>query len=166
MELPLSRNWNLWHDTNWEDLRKVSCVQSVDQFWRLFNALPKSFPHMHNVRWFRDTIHPSREDPMHATGGKWIIQFLVGQDATVVWLNLLLDIIGSTIPKENTITGMELNSRRRGSRISVWTNSSEDQLPLGQYLRKESGLSVDFKEHHDISEQKSAYVVKSLIQLL
>ena len=165
MELSLTRSWIVWHDTNWDDLKSITGVQTVCAFWQLFNALPTAFPHLNNIRWFREGIHPSREDPQHVTGGKWIIQFQPGQESTGVWLNLLLDLIGSTIPQEASVTGIEFNARRRGDRISIWTNTSLDQMELGQYLMQQTKQSVDFKEHHEIAEYKSSYVVKSLIQL-
>lgn len=163
--MDLHRNWILWHDTNWEDLQKVSLITNVVQFWQVFNALPKELPHLHNLRLFRESIQPAREDPQHASGGKWIIQFPTGFDTSTAWLNLKLDIIGASIPMESSITGIEMNYRRRGNRISIWTNSLEQQVSLGQYIVSVAGQTANFKEHHEIAEQKSAYTTKSLIEV-
>jgi hypothetical protein len=165
MELPLTYKWLLWHDSNWIDLKQVQAFDSVITFWQLFNAVPPTLPHLHNLRLFRYSIHPSREDPQHAQGGKWIIQLPVTMKSYDIWMRLVLDVVGSTIPRMETITGLEVNTRRRGDRISVWTNTSVDQLELGEYLRTVTGHAVDFKEHHEIVEQKSAFLVKSLFQL-
>lgn len=170
MEYPLTHSWSLWHDTNWEDLKELISFDSIGTFWQVFNNIPavNDLCHMTNFRLFRQGIHPSREAPEHKEGGQWTIQFWKSASVSDIWLHLVLDIIGSTIPEEHTITGLELNIRTRGHRISIWTNTSVNQNLVGEHLLQSSDdrvSAIHFKEHHTILEKKSAFSVKPLIQV-
>ena len=122
------------------------------------------------MRFFLKGVHPSREDPQNANGGKWIVQFYSNTNVDKVWLNLILDLIGNKVMSRWGVSGVELNIRDRGDRISVWTNNCElnIQKELGEYLTTEGGQSVvalSFKRHEDIIKKKSAFIAKSLLKL-
>lgn len=166
----LQHAWTLWCDKKWSDLTEVCSFDSIETFWGIFDnvAPPTSLPHMQNLRLFHKGIHPSQEDPVHVNGGKWIVQFYRNTDIDRVWLNLLMDLVGCLMDQKFEVTGVELNIRNRGHRISFWTrNRDEYQKSFGEYLARECGLSVvniSFKVHEQIQKSKSCFTAESVWQ--
>lgn len=86
---PLFNVWTLWFDNpshknaakggkdSWgEDLNKVVTLDSVEEFWGLWNNIipPSELPQKANYYLFKEGIKPAWEDPANANGGKWSIQ--------------------------------------------------------------------------------------------
>jgi translation initiation factor 4E len=168
--LPLSKSWTLWHDKSWHDLKAIHSFDTVASFWTLFNSLssPSQIDHMQNLRIFHTSVHPSSEDPVNMNGGKWIVQFYSNTNIDTEWQNLILDLIGNTNPLSWGITGIEINIRRRGHRISIWVDNCnlKTQTACGKYLRQNCGVSIfsiHFKKHSDIKMQKGAFATSYLL---
>jgi hypothetical protein len=155
----LARSWSLWHDTNWTDLTCRGHVSTITDLARLSNNLAKvsELKHFVNLRIFEKGVKPSREDPVNQNGGQWIIQFFSAANIDDEFIALLFDMCGETLARFEA-TGLELNVRNRGHRLSLWTKTFNPEC--GTYLTREFQkcvVSITFKKHSDIVAQGSTY---------
>ena len=85
MQHPLNDKWVFWFgsaqprskDSYESKLHSVGTVQTAEQFWGVFNALPTP-PQLAvggDLALFRDTIQPMWEDPQNEGGGR--VQFIL-----------------------------------------------------------------------------------------
>ena len=162
-DLILQRYWSLWHDIMWTDLRLVGSFGTVVEFWKLFNAIAdvSNLEHKTNLRLFIKNVKPTREDETNANGGQWIVQFYRDSFIDDIFINLVLDTIGGNLEHLN-VTGIELNVRDRGHRISMWTKNYDSTFfeTLNQTCGK-SVVSIVYKRHKDIVDNHSTFKATS-----
>jgi len=161
---PLWNTWTLWFDnpsakqgaaggrgggkTDWgEDQIKVVTVDSVEEFWGLYNNVipPSDLPAKANYYLFKDGIRPAWEDPANANGGKWSIQLPRDKSRdsiNTLWLHTMLQAIGETLEasypdnvpnqassiQDELVTGVIMNARPNFYRINIWTRKADDDL--------------------------------------
>ncbi|GME79193.1 unnamed protein product [Ambrosiozyma monospora] len=176
---PLNSKWTLWYtkpqvdrNESWSDLlRPVVSFETVEEFWGIFNAVPKAneLPLKSDYHLFRDDIKPEWEDKANSKGGKWSFQFR-GKNANVdineVWVRALLSVIGETIEdEEHEVNGVVLSIRKGVSyRIGLWTKSCNPETlkPIGERLKVVLMLGdhdrVEFSPHNDGDRSSSFFV--------
>lgn len=163
---PLYNVWTLWFDNpghkgsgsakerreTWgANLHKVVDLQSVEEFWGLYNNIvpPSLLPQSANYYLFKQGIQPAWEDPANGGGGKWSLQLPREKHRNQIdklWLYTMLSAIGemletpapdSKLPEsrdDEIVTGVVLQARANYYRISVWTRYSDEwdtELPEG-----------------------------------
>lgn len=174
---PLSNSWTLWYlkprtssDDDWQNLlTQVIIISTVEDFWAMFNGLPKvtNLADTSGYALFKDGICPEWEDARNNKGGKWVHEFRDRKPAVdSVWLHCLLGIIGETIdltsdPKvgleEQEINGIFVNVKRDRFKLNIWTKSTGPlkTKPIGLNFKKL--LNVGRKAEVNFSEHNSRY---------
>lgn len=122
-----------------EDLNKVVTLDSVEEFWGLYNNIipPSELPQKANYYLFKEGIKPAWEDPANANGGKWSIQLPRDKSRASIdqlWLYTMLSAIGETLeapldPNSGStelVTGVIMSARANFYRIAIWTRKSDD----------------------------------------
>ncbi|CAD6890649.1 unnamed protein product [Tilletia laevis] len=168
---PLWNTWTLWFDNPstkggggggghgggkgapggkdaWgEDQVKVVTIESVEEFWGLYNNIipPSDLPARANYYLFKDGIRPAWEDPANANGGKWSIQLprdKSRESINTLWLHTMLQAIGETLEasypenvpnqagsfEDELVTGVIMSARPNFYRIVIWTRRADDDL--------------------------------------
>jgi len=152
---PLYSTWTLWFDNaskqdkakDWnEQLQEVMEIQSVEEFWGLYNNIvpPSHISINSNYYLFKKGIKPAWEDDANAKGGKWSIQCPRDKSRDSIdrwWLYTMLAAIGETFETPYTssgtissdakftdeVTGVIVSSRKMFYRINIWTRSSDNR---------------------------------------
>ena len=114
---PLYNVWTLWFDNpghkgsgsakerreTWgANLHKVVDLQSVEEFWGLYNNIvpPSLLPQSANYYLFKQGIQPAWEDPANGGGGKWSLQLPREKHRNQIdklWLYTMLSAIGEML---------------------------------------------------------------------
>ncbi|OCF70806.1 hypothetical protein I204_08544, partial [Kwoniella mangroviensis CBS 8886] len=159
---PLRSPWTLYFDSpksktlsptisssvSWKgsNLRKVMTVDSVEEFWGLYNNVvsPSELPVKANYYFFKNGILPAWEDAENNQGGVWSVQLsrVKSRDSIDrLWLYSLLSAIGNTFEATSTINvsgsqsvspisdlvnGVVISVRADFYRIGVWTREAHD----------------------------------------
>jgi translation initiation factor 4E len=138
---PLQNRWTLWYDNprkktsqdTWGNyLKKIVDVDTVEDFWRLYNNIvPASqLEHGSNYHLFKTGIEPKWEDPANGKGGQWTITLppKMRKDVDQLWLFTLLACIGETFgDEEDEICGCVVSLRKPGDRIAIWTRTASKE---------------------------------------
>jgi len=162
-DLPLHTAWNVTlQHKNKKDLKspngKISYpgyIQTLCGFWRAVHHLP--FPtelvikHRQELAFFRNDIQPTWESPANANGGFFRIVFdrsayerKESRNVMVLnetWIELLMAMVGETIPHSEYLTGCAFKRRQAEDRIEIWTR---DIISHGQVLREMEEFLIDF----------------------
>eukprot|EP00002_Diphylleia_rotans_P037152 TRINITY_DN8276_c0_g1_i1.p1 TRINITY_DN8276_c0_g1~~TRINITY_DN8276_c0_g1_i1.p1 ORF type:complete len:261 (-),score=40.60 TRINITY_DN8276_c0_g1_i1:51-833(-) len=158
---PLQHKWILYFDyrskklttESWKDsIKMISEINSVENFWRLQNNLPR-LDKLHNgstYHFFKCGIFPAWEDEANRYGGRWLLRLSTRSRDVMYqkWLRLLMACIGEMFDDGPEICGCVVNFRTVDSRISVWTRSSTKRqvaLSIGKQMR--SLLELDDSSH-------------------
>lgn len=141
---PLEDTWTLWFQKQnesgstsaiaWlEGLKEVMSFGTVEEFWQMYNNIktPTDMPHQTDYCVFKEGIEPKWEDPEHKVGGYFTLS-LQGIEPEIfnkMWLHSLLACIGADFGHDEyeTITGLYLSIRKKGSKISVWCRSPDHE---------------------------------------
>ncbi|AFZ79733.1 eukaryotic translation initiation factor 4E type, putative [Theileria equi strain WA] len=128
-----------------EHTKPLVSFDSVQAFWNLWFNIPQpselsttkrisrecsdgSEHFIDAIMVFRDGVQPMWEDPLNKDGGHFDYRFRPADISPLTideyWNNIILGLVGSTIPLGNLITGVrlvdKLNSRNPVIRIEVW----------------------------------------------
>mmetsp|Transcript_25741 Transcript_25741/g.65471 ORF Transcript_25741/g.65471 Transcript_25741/m.65471 type:complete len:177 (-) Transcript_25741:474-1004(-) len=146
-------NWVLWYDKtdlnicndNWDQfLIRIHSINSVDNFWRLFNNIIPLIetPIGSNFHFFREGIEPKWEDTENIGGGKWVLTYpKKNLEIEKIWEKTILTLISEKFPMvgKQYINGLVANIRKNEVRFSIWTKNSTDtdvQLRIGRFWKK------------------------------
>jgi len=177
---PLQHKWVMWYDcaqkkvgqAAWgEQLRKVVAVDTVEDFWGLYNNIIKAskLAHGANYHLFKENVEPKWEDPFNDRGGKWIVPINDKKreengPLDRMWLWVLLACIGESFDDESEIAGCVVSVRKTGDKISLWTKSANNeavQKRVGRQLKQALDLDDTFKigyqVHHDAQKRNSSF---------
>ncbi|KAI9255327.1 nucleoporin Nup186/Nup192/Nup205 [Sporodiniella umbellata] len=176
MKHPLQNTWTLWFDnpgkkanaTNWsENLKEIVNVNTVEDFWGVYNNIPKVsiLEQNSNYHVFKQGVRPEWEDPYNANGGKFSVQLprnRTGEAINDYWLNLMLAMFGEQFKYEDEICGAVVSVRKVFYRVSLWTKTSERNeriettgRQLKEFLNLGNTSSVDFTPHGDSANKSS-----------
>ncbi|EDQ87995.1 uncharacterized protein MONBRDRAFT_33032 [Monosiga brevicollis MX1] len=177
---PLQDEWTLWHDDtskvrdgDWKsNIKKVCTVNSVEEFWRLFNNI-KSFETLvkgSNYHLFKKNIEPSWEDKANANGGAFNMQ-CEGERFRPhdLWLRTMLSVIGNQYGEDGKyICGVSAKAKRRGERLEMWLNHCDMDDEIAKRIGKrwkelvESTQMIQFKKHNDaLAAPGTSYSIKN-----
>lgn len=142
---PLEHKWTFFYnppqkasaDGVWaSNVKEVTSFDSVEDFWRLFNALksPSALTIGSNYHMFKDGIKPEWEDAQNKRGGKWTVALQRRGDAGAAkmaddaWLHTLLALIGEQFGGDSDeICGVVIGPRAKETRLALWTRHGEDR---------------------------------------
>jgi hypothetical protein len=142
--------WILYyHETCEKKWTKESYINvcefnSVEEFWKFFN----NFNFLHNGMLFfmRKNIFPLWEEPENINGGSWSIK-IPKQDASDLWLELMLGLIGEYLTNENMddINGISITPKPKASIIKIWHGQSRKRDKI-IFDRKKEFMYKKFKK--------------------
>jgi hypothetical protein len=155
----LNDTWVLWnHPTNSRDwklsaYKQVATVETVEEFWELYNNLPC----LTNSMWFfmRKDITPLWEDPVNQEGGAF--KFKVHESkADNMWLTLSLYLVTETMCRDfkdaMLICGITLSPKRhQNPTISVWNldKTQIDRLTKECFPSNIEGVNFNASMYHE-----------------
>ncbi|GAO51316.1 hypothetical protein G7K_5420-t1 [Saitoella complicata NRRL Y-17804] len=168
---PLMNHWSLWFtkpptpgqkDAWAHNLKEVISFDSVEEFWGVWNNIPKpsELAVKSDYHLFKAGVRPEWEDQQNKIGGKWAYQFKDKRAVPIdeLWLHSMLAAIGETVEKDDDkeIMGVVLNCRKGFYRISLWTRTCQNKATLvdiGKKFKQVLGLSekdiLEFNSHAD-----------------
>jgi len=127
---PLSSKWTLYYhdpeDSNWSEssyIRVFEC-SSIEEFWSLYRALPKSTFHLGMFFLMRDNILPTWEDPQNQNGGCWSYKVPI-TDVLSVWESLSVCLVSENItPSEHKlVNGISISPKKGFCIVKIWNNN-------------------------------------------
>jgi len=149
--------WVLWHhdinDPNYkiEAYFKIIEIETIEDFWITFNQITDFSNGMFFL--MRKGISPLWEDPINAHGGAW--KFKVKRsEATNIWVNLAMTVIGETISDHpEKITGISISPKYQNATIRVWNN---DKNRYGHHFSNDIDPHIIFKNSiYELNSQQN-----------
>lgn len=135
---PLRNTWVFWFrqqrapsnkNVNYEEgIKRVTAFSSVESFWSLHTHLnpPSSLQPTTDYLLFHSGVRrPVWEDPLNASGGKWVLRLRKGL-ADRLWEDLVIAVIGDQFDVEDGICGCVLSVRGSEDILSVWNRDERD----------------------------------------
>jgi len=134
---PLKCPWGFWFlssqkNQDWMDrLSNICTLTTAEEFWALIDRIrPPSVMLMCDYSLFRGDIQPVWEVPENKDGGR-LVCVLAKHELEVlneIWLKLMLGLIGNYFEELTPyICGAVCSIRQKGSKISLWTSSTNDE---------------------------------------
>ena len=126
-------------------MKKIHSFDSVKGFWGLFNYLNlDKMPVGANLRFFKDGIQPTWEDPRNKNGGNLIVVTKPRELATVVFKEILLSIIGGDL--DSYVNGIVLSVKAKDIIVQVWLPDTKTRKQKKVQDVATKALSVNCKE--------------------
>ncbi|CAF1030335.1 unnamed protein product [Adineta steineri] len=138
---PLATEWTFWLDnqkskfTTKEDyeagLKKIFCVQTVQEFWSVFNNIPtpSRLPNRVSYHLMRKNRKPLWEDQENENGG--IFTYRCPKDKTnTVWQELCLAAIGEQFSEDDSddVVGISVQSRDgMQDLVQIWNSNPSEE---------------------------------------
>jgi len=137
----LESSWTFWYDKypgpglTAEQyagaMRKIATVNNVQDFWGIFNNLPglDTIPNKSSYHLMKNGSLPLWEDQANINGGNFSFK-IKRNDATHVWLIMLLNVIGEqfhdVLYKDDDIQGISVNMRAGNeAAIYFWNKNAQ-----------------------------------------
>jgi len=168
---PLQNRWALWFFKNdksrkWEDnLRCVTSVDTVEDFWALYNhILPVSkLPSGCDYSMFKEGIEPMWEDKQNRQGGRWLVNLDRRQREVLdcYWQETLLCLIGEAFDEQSDdVCGAVVNIRGKGDKLAMWTTDStriDANRKIGKKFKERLNIPpkmlIGYQSHADTSSK-------------
>ena len=159
----LNDSWKLyWHDpspscADWsvESYKEIATISSVQDFWRVWNAIPGETWSTVSMYLMRDIIKPIWEDPHHFHGG-CLSQKVQRAHVVDVLTNVVMGALGETIvvPDKragiwSNVTGVSIIPKKNFSIIRLWIADSTLCDRKLYSLHAPPYTDVIFKKHVD-----------------
>ena len=171
---PLFTPWVLWWDCssagssdNWErNLKQLTVIYTVEEWWCLYNQLPKTndLPLNGNLSIFRKGVRPVPHDPINKEGGEYQVKKFEDSQFDNIWVRSVLFCIGEVSQKDNKLVVGTVASVKRGTNlnpngktVTMWITISEKKdiavvKRLGKFYKEQIGLGerstrLPFKPH-------------------
>ncbi|KAG8942705.1 hypothetical protein FRC04_003535 [Tulasnella sp. 424] len=170
---PLRNTWVFWFrqqrapsnkNVNYEEgIKRVTAFSSVESFWSLHTHLnpPSSLQPTTDYLLFHSGVRrPVWEDPLNASGGKWVLRLRKGL-ADRLWEDLVIAIIGDQFDVEDGICGDERDAEakariRDGIRKALNLPPATIMEYKSKSIEKADPTSVDGVEVSDGSHEGRA----------
>ncbi|KAK5896728.1 hypothetical protein CesoFtcFv8_009858 [Champsocephalus esox] len=172
---PLQNKWALWFFKNdksktWQaNLRLISKVDTVEDFWALYNhiQLPSDLMSGCDYSLFKDGIEPMWEDGRNRKGGRWLITLSKQQrraDLDHFWLETLMCLVGEGFDEHSDdVCGAVINVRAKGDKMAVWTTDYENKdaiTHIGQVYKERLGVPqkviIGYQSHADTATKSGS----------
>ncbi|OHT04932.1 Eukaryotic initiation factor 4E family protein [Tritrichomonas foetus] len=134
----LFRTWSLWYlipdrysmkDSDWNDfLHTISTFDTIEDMWAALNCLEKSAQLPKGCRYyiFKRGVRPVWEDKANNGGFEISIEHPTAkakrQKITDRWIDLVLSVLGESMPHSELVNGVEFTVRATTFKVSVWTS--------------------------------------------
>jgi len=122
-------------------LSNICTLTTAEEFWALIDRIrPPSVMLMCDYSLFRGDIQPVWEVPENKDGGRLVFMLLKHELDLLndVWLKLMLGLIGNHFEElTQYICGAVCSIRQKGSKISLWTSSTNDET-----INRKLGLAM------------------------
>nr|3HXG_A Chain A, Eukaryotic Translation Initiation Factor 4E [Schistosoma mansoni]3HXI_A Chain A, Eukaryotic Translation Initiation 4E [Schistosoma mansoni] len=165
---PLQDSWSYYlfqfrKALDWDEcLEKVATFSTIEDFWSVLThtVRPREITYGKDLYMFKSDIMPKWEDPKNENGGRWLINVTARQDVDFLWDELLMLLIGSdwdTDEEDRQICGAVFQPRSRGSKLSVWLTSDNEEetiLSIGRRIKERLELE-DTIYFQPVSDQRS-----------
>lgn len=149
----LESEWVMWehrapdkNSKSYEDnMAKLCEFATVEDFWRLWNNIPKPSQIFYDGRTrkrfkersvesfslFKKNIKPEWEDPMNRTGAEWFCRKMFPMpQLDAFWQDLVLGMVGETIDPADEICGARVVDKstngRQMYRLELWFKKKDD----------------------------------------
>ncbi|XP_030224167.1 eukaryotic translation initiation factor 4E-1A isoform X1 [Gadus morhua] len=172
---PLQNRWALWFFKNdksktWQaNLRLISKVDTVEDFWALYNHIQLSSNLVSGCDYslFKDGIEPMWEDKLNRRGGRWLITLSKQQrraDLDRFWLETVLCLVGETFDEHSDdVCGAVINVRAKGDKIAIWTRDYENKeaiTHIGRVYKERLGVPqkviIGYQSHADTATKSGS----------
>ncbi|XP_017055203.1 eukaryotic translation initiation factor 4E1 [Drosophila ficusphila] len=172
----LQNAWTLWRidqgkNQSWENmLRSLGSFSTVEDFWSLYWRIepPSKLKNGSDYFLFKSNIQPMWEDPANKEGGRWLIALQKGStNLDAAWLDMLLCLIGEVSDHSDQICGGVVRIRKKGDKISLWTNNGKDEeavLEIGHKIRQV--VSLEFNQRIQYQEHMKEAIGSGLMHFL
>jgi hypothetical protein len=177
--VPLQHRWTFWldknisgvTDTDYEaNLIPLHTVGTVQEFWYAYHSIgePNETSSYKNLYFMKTGIKPLWEDAKNEKGGCLVLR-IQKQDATVVWREMLMLLIGEQLDgcfdAEDEICGVFIGDRRHQTVIQLWNAKAHlfnQQLVLEKIKSVLNGIDIGMphykahKEHQDFKHSNTS----------
>ncbi len=161
--MTLRDSWNLYFidrnlatEDNFDPIL-VFRMDSVEEFWRVFNNIPAAsgMPQQSSYFLFRSDVNPKWEDERNRAGGRWVVRLKSAQSEILdgVWLRLCCRTIGESWGMEahrDTVNGLVLKCRDRFHTLEIWVSEKHEAFPtdvLGAIQEMLPAYEIEYLEH-------------------
>lgn len=157
---------------NYENnIHPIGSFGNSDEFWTIYSHLrrPNVLPVNSDIHLFREGVKPVWEDPVNASGGKWIIRLKKGL-INRLWEHLVLALITGELNVESSepgayeACGVVVSIRYQEDILSVWSRTAIDEnikKSLKEAIKKALGLpailSMEYKAHDAAMKDNSSF---------
>jgi translation initiation factor 4E len=158
---------------NYENnINSIGSFSDSDEFWTIYSHLrrPNVLPVNSDVQLFRDGVKPVWEDPINASGGKWIIRLKKGL-INRLWEHLVLALITGELDTTATATengfeacGVVVSIRYQEDILSVWSRTAMDENvkktlkdAIKKALNLPMNLAMEYKAHDTSMKDNSSF---------
>lgn len=136
------RNWSI------ESYKKLCTIETVSEFWRLFNNFTKLGMKFMHFFLMKDGINPTWEDPNNRNGG--VCSFKVEtSNAPDIWEDLNIRMVLEQLSKnEGDINGLSISPKNTWTIVKVWNRNSNNDLSQtlkDDILEKYSKYSIKYR---------------------
>ena len=129
----LNNKWVLFfhdpEDNDWsvKSYKKLYEVESIEQFWDLFDFIGSKYISNGMFFFMRDGIAPVWEDKKNEDGGCWSFK-ISKKDIYNSWIELSMALLGENITNNikdsKDITGISISPKKSFSIIKIWNSDS------------------------------------------
>ena len=106
-----------------DSVKKMAEFNTVEDFWKIFQHIkkPESLKSGVEIQMFKNPIKPMWEDVNNEQGGRLSLR-LKKEFTSLVWEEIVLDIISGTFPKniKEQINGVVMSVRRDYNFLQIW----------------------------------------------
>ena len=156
------------YETN---IHPIGTFGNSDEFWTIYSHLrrPNVLHVNSDIHLFRNGVKPVWEDPINATGGKWIIRLKKGL-INRLWEHLCLALITGELDPDASegvpfeACGVVVSIRYQEDILSVWSRTATDEnvkKALREAIKKALNLpqtlTMEYKAHDVAMKDNSSF---------
>ena len=155
---------------NYENnIHPIGSFGDSDEFWTIYSHLrrPNVLPVNSDIHLFRSGVKPVWEDPINASGGKWIIRLKKGL-INRLWEHLCLALITGDLDISDVNSfeacGVVVSIRYQEDILSIWSRTATDEIikkTLKEAIKKAlclpASLTMEYKAHDAAMKDNSSF---------
>ena len=99
---------------------RVGVFRTIEQFWGVFNILPKHSFHLGMFFVMRDNVRPMWEDSHNRHGGCWSYKIGIN-DVFPLWVDLAVHLVSERITEDPyLINGISISPKKGFCIVKIW----------------------------------------------